>query len=588
MNSQLGRKLIAWRRVRKLLNCILAGCVSIALTFGNCISGQPGCFGSPLQSVNKASGTAQVNKDAVDLEVGKPIERELKNREIHTYKVKLNSGEFLRLVVDQRGIDVVVTMFNPDGKQIIEVDSPNGSKGPEPVSLVTEASGAYQLEVRSLEESAPAGKYEVKIEELRKAIPQDSTQIAADKAFAQADQFRLEGTAESLRKAIEKYDEVLAMMRVLGNHQAEALTLTHIGRVYELLRENGKALDYYNQALSAWRKVGDRRFEGIILHNIGSVYDSLGERQRALEYYNHALPISIAVADRKLEATVLNNIALVQDMLGEKQKALDYYYQVLPITRASGDRQLEATAISNIGSVYEWLGEKQRALEYFNQALPISTAVGDRRGQAATLHNIAGVYNSLGEKQKALDYFNRALPIIRAAGDRRGEAFEMVSIGTVYYSLGEEQKALDFYKQALPIIRAVGDRRLEAATLLNVGISYDSPDSSQKALEYLNQSLYLSRSVSDHSTEARTLYWIAQAKQHQGSLAEARTNVESALNIIESLRIKVASPELRSSYFSSMQEYYDYYIDLLMQLHHLEPKQGHDALALQASESARA
>ena len=34
--------------------------------------------------------------------------------------------------------------------------------------------------------------------------------------------------------------------------------------------------------------------------------------------------------------------------------------------------------------------------------------------------------------------------------------------------------------------------------------------------------------------------------------------------------------------------YYDFYIDLLMRLHHREPKQGYDALALQASERARA
>lgn len=37
-----------------------------------------------------------------------------------------------------------------------------------------------------------------------------------------------------------------------------------------------------------------------------------------------------------------------------------------------------------------------------------------------------------------------------------------------------------------------------------------------------------------------------------------------------------------------MQNYYEFYVDLLMQLHKQQPSQGYDALALQASERARA
>ncbi|MEW6737951.1 MAG: CHAT domain-containing protein, partial [Acidobacteriota bacterium] len=46
--------------------------------------------------------------------------------------------------------------------------------------------------------------------------------------------------------------------------------------------------------------------------------------------------------------------------------------------------------------------------------------------------------------------------------------------------------------------------------------------------------------------------------------------------------------QLRTSYFASVGNYYDLYIDLLMQLHKQNPKAGYDALALQASERARA
>jgi len=64
--------------------------------------------------------------------------------------------------------------------------------------------------------------------------------------------------------------------------------------------------------------------------------------------------------------------------------------------------------------------------------------------------------------------------------------------------------------------------------------------------------------------------------------------VESALKIIESVRASVVSKELRASYFATEQEIYEFYVDLLMQMHNREPVRGYDAAALQASERGRA
>jgi len=85
------------------------------------------------------------------LEQGKSVELELKGGEVHAYTIKSEAGQFVAAVIEQRGIDVVVLLFAPDGKQLAEVDSPNGTKGPEPVSLVAKTTGEYRIEIRSLE-----------------------------------------------------------------------------------------------------------------------------------------------------------------------------------------------------------------------------------------------------------------------------------------------------------------------------------------------------------------------------------------------------------------------------------------------------
>ncbi|HEX5732524.1 MAG TPA: CHAT domain-containing tetratricopeptide repeat protein [Blastocatellia bacterium] len=588
MNSQSGRGINNGRRsIGKLLSYILAGCAILTMTLGNCISIEAGRSLSLLQPSNNASGAGQVNK-AVDLEIGKPIERELKGGEAHTYQVSLSLNQFLRVTVNQRGIDVAVNLFGPDGKQIVEVNSTGVTLGQEAVSAISDAAGSYRLEVRLPDKGALAGRYEIKIEELRPAIPQDSVRIAAERVFGQAEKLRSQGTAESLRKAIPKYEEALPLFRSVSDRRGESATLHNTGYVYRLLGEMQKALDSYYQALPVRRSVGDRIGEASTLTNIGLIYDSLGEKQKALDYYNQALPISRSTGDRAGEATALNNMGGTYNILGEKQKALDYYNQALPIWLSIGDRRGEAITLNNIGRVYDSLGEKQKALDHYNRSLPIRRSIGDRRGEATALNNIGFIYRTLGEMQKALEYFDQALLISRSTGDRAGEATALNNMGGTYNILGEKQKALDYYNQTLPLIRSTGDRRGEAITLNNIGRVYNSQGETQKAHDFYTQSLSLSRAVRELNIEAESLYEIARIKLNQGDFLQARSNIEPALQNVESLRVKVASPELRASYFASIQDYYAFYIDLLMRMHLLEPKHGYDALALQASERARA
>jgi CHAT domain-containing protein/Tfp pilus assembly protein PilF len=567
----------------------------------------------------------QGEKDASQLEVGRPIEREMAGGQLHSYRITTISGQYLQVAIDQRGIDVAVALFAPDGKKVGEVNGTRLFVGSETMSAIAEAAGTYRIEVRSLEKTASPGCYEIKIEDLREATTEDRYRVAAGTVFREAEQLQ-GGALEARRKGIEKYQEALELYRKAGDHRGEADTLNNIGLVYYSLGWEEKALDYLSQSLAPRQAMGDRSGEAVTLNHIGLVYwVQVEEKQKALDYYGQALQLCRAVGDRSREALTLRNISVFYDLLGEKQKALDYLSQSLTLRQAMGDRSGEADTLNHIGLVYYSLGEKQKALDYYNQALPLSRAVGDRREEAGTLNDIGLVYDSLGEKQMALDYYNQALPLWRSMSDRSVEAVTLINIGLVYDSLGEKQKALDFYNQALPLRladgvnivalhniglvynslgekqkaldylnsalkgrRALGDRRGEAATLYAIGGVYDSLGEKQKALDFYNQALPLSRAVGDLSGEAITLLGIARAESGQGKLLDAYPKIESALNIIESLRTKVVSPELRSSYFATTQDYYEFSVDLHMQLHKLHPDRGYDRVALQTAERARA
>ncbi|MDT5293661.1 MAG: erythromycin esterase [Acidobacteriota bacterium] len=141
--------------------------LSVAIFFGHIAS-------SAAQQTSPEQGVP-----AQKLEINRPVERELKAEEVHAYEVTLEGGQFFRATVEQRGIDVVVRLFAPDGTKLAEVDSPNGREGPEPVALEAKAAGTYRVEVSSLEKGAPAGRYEIKIDEVLSAEAYASRRAAA-------------------------------------------------------------------------------------------------------------------------------------------------------------------------------------------------------------------------------------------------------------------------------------------------------------------------------------------------------------------------------------------------------------------------
>jgi CHAT domain-containing protein/Flp pilus assembly protein TadD len=616
---------------------------------------------------NPNSPVAEKQTQVPALEPDKPIERELAGGEAHVYQFTLAPGQYARVLVDQRAINIAVTLFGPAGEKIVESDVAEIGETEE-VSLVADVAATFRLEVRSTQKTAPKGRYEIKITERRAATEQDRSRVAAERAVAEAVQLYGQQTADSLRKAIEKFQESLTFWRILKDLAGEATSLYRIAQVYISLGEKQKALDFCNQALPLTRAAGDRKGEAYTFALIGNVYYLFGDKQKALEFYSQALSLRRAVADRVGEGSSLNNIALTYWGLGERRKALDFYNQALPVFKSLGDRTKEGITLNNIGLAYSDLGEYQKALDFLNQALPLREAAGDRmgvagtlnnmgrtcgrlgqwqqaldllsraleickglgyrQGLAGTLNNLAQTYASLGEDQKARDSLGQALEVYRAIGDHNGEATALNNLGAIYANLGEQQKAivlyqqaldlarnvhtnegqaialdhmansysrlgerqkaLAYYEQALTLQRAVGNPRFLAATLTNIGDLHRELGEPQKALGYLNEALQMSQAIGDRNGEAATLYNLARLERDRGNTAEASRRIEAALAAVESLRSNVTSPELRASFFASVRQYHEFYIDLLMRMHRERPSAGLDAAALQASERGRA
>src|SRR5215813_7211694 len=158
---------------------------------------------STQEPLGARSGRGDEN-DVRALEPGKLHRRELAGGQRHTYRIRLGADQFLKVIIEQEGIDVVAHLSGPDGKPIMEFDSESRSHGRELVAHVADAEGDYQLVVQPKQKGAVAGAYEIRIDELRVATENDRTLQEARKLYDDNLKLQGKGKYEEARPLIER------------------------------------------------------------------------------------------------------------------------------------------------------------------------------------------------------------------------------------------------------------------------------------------------------------------------------------------------------------------------------------------------
>ena len=509
------------------------------------------------------------------LETGRAIDRSLAGAATHSYRIETREPNlYCSLIVDQRGIDVVVSVFTAEGKKLAEVDNFNGSNGPERLNLVLEQPGSYRAEVRSFSKNE-SGQYGIRLAALRPVTPADLTRIAAERAFDAAELLRTADSLETQGKAAAKYGEAikgfaaikdldgeadaftslgrnlanlsdnmssleafrqgLDRKRSLGDRNGEAFLLRNMGSAYFALSDLPKALDYNMQALALYERLGNRTGQGAALHWIGVVYGALDENEKAIDYDNRALAAFQEVNDVVSQAATAYNIAALHIKLNEYTKSINVLTKAMELSVASNDKRGQAVAFHMMGRAYGSLGQMQTSLDSHNKALALYKSSEVRRLQGVVLIDIGKAYLGLGEPALALDYFQQGLALVRVAGDKSDLAGCLHGIGEAHFALVDYKSALAYHNQALAIYKDLGDRRGQAVELHNLALLSEMQSNKQEAQNYLQQSLALHREIHNRQGESSTLHDLGRIYEQLGDRTMALANLSQALSIAKEL-----------------------------------------------------
>ncbi len=310
---------------------------------------------------------------------------------------------------------------------------------------------------------------------------------------------------------------------------------------------------------------------------------------QALEKFRQALALWQALDEPYESAVVLYGRCLTHRMLGESPDAVTDCGESAATMNELGDNYGEAVARTGRGWAYIYLNDVGKALADFNASLTIRRRIGDRQGESLDLLGVGWAHVLRGENDEALDYFQQSLKSLDDAGDPRGRNVRLGAIGEVYRRRNRPEQAIEYLTQSLRVARAAGnDRGAEAEALTGIGWCRYKLGRLGEAHDSFAEALPIRRAVGDRTGEAATTLGLAHVERAQGNLYNARLDVEASLAIIESMRARVGNQPLRLSFFAMAQDYYEFYIDLLMQMHRSSPDRGFAVAALEASERSRA
>jgi CHAT domain-containing protein/Tfp pilus assembly protein PilF len=507
--------------------------------------GAPSIF-SVVPREPRPNEARQDDRQVQRLEQNKPIERELAGGQSHSYQFSLDAGQYVKLVIEQRGIDVMAQLSGPDGKLITVFNSESRNQGQETVEQVAEAAGSYKLKVRPMQEAAAAGKYEIRIEEVRNA-----TDI--DRALQQARELHTE--FRRLYSA-SRYDDALPVLE----------------RVLEL-RENALGPEHPMVAAT--------------LHNLASIYRNKGDYAKAESLHHRSRKIwekSLGPEDPNV-ARSLNNLGIVYQRKGDYAKAEQSYRRALAINeKALGPEHPDvAHNLHNLADLYHDRGDYANAESVYQRALAIrEKALGpDDPDVGAVLTNLAELNRDRGDSAMAEQLQQRALTIFeKSLGPEDSDvAMALNNLATLRRDAGDFAKAELLYQRAQaiwgkasgPEPALLADSLDELAILYRKKVEYEKAEQlHQQAQDIYEKAVGPLRSKSLRNLAMRAILYVAKGDIAQAISFQSRANAVSERKL--ALNLAIGSERQKLAYLALFSKETDFTLSLHSQIAPNDPQ----------------
>ena len=458
--------------------------------------------------------------------------------------LRLNAADAFIVRVDQRDVDVILSLRDASGRETIAVDSPTKRASAEVLLARPRLTGKYTLSVRAKPGVASAQRASVTLERVDKASA--LLEGLAEMTRAAAPDERQ--TPQSGKERIAQLQTALAQLQSAGAKQWQAeVSLRIAATYYWVVSDLAAAAASARLAMDEFSQIGDvvGNAQAAIIHaaaamEIATAAKAPRARGRAAVAQS---PLGQAVSLLDSQALVLQQAGLRYAQAqavnfagvglfysGDYRAARSRYEQAGAIFRSLGDATSAALPLQNIAHIDYDGGDYATAIASFKSALDVLDPAANARQYVAVLINLATAQYVMGQFEEALRSLTTALEISEQRGFAAEQARSLHSLGMVYLVIGDRDRAQVFLEQALELRRPLAnqDPRGLQASLIRVGDLRRERDDVRGALSLHAQALETALSPSQ---KARALYAIGRDHEQNGAFTAAAQAYKGGLDL---------------------------------------------------------
>jgi tetratricopeptide (TPR) repeat protein len=262
----------------------------------------------------------------------------------------------------------------------------------------------------------PLDELLAKIDELEK---QNKPSLALATTLDRAGQAYSSPIVENKEKAIEYFNQAVAIQEKLGLSKSYSDTLIRLGNLHINIGNYSAAADKYQQCLDINTQLGDYDGIAMTLSLLGFVCCNQENWNEAEQLYRRALEFFTELGDFIGISNIwmsLGNIACYQ---GDLDKAIQLYQKSLKTFTELNDSIGIANAWRYLGNISRYRGHLEEAEQLYIQSINTFERVGEDLGAAKTNWNLAKVYRSKPDHQKAQEHYDIAHQLFTELGAKK-------------------------------------------------------------------------------------------------------------------------------------------------------------------------
>src|ERR1041384_2240918 len=294
------------------------------------ISKHPTAFTAPAHLLGSIQQPSPQPAE-IRLTPGQTSDQQISRDEIQSFAVELSAGQYAEVDLGWFGLNLGISVLDPDGKKLLPNDPTLNSNGPLSISIQADRGGIYRLTVKPIVTAKIRGKYQVTLHEPHSATSEDHSRLEAQLYINQA------AVAPPLQK-VDAYGKALALLEAAHDSNGTARTLMLLGDAYRESRDSANARASYERAAVTWKLSGYQRGEGYAKVSLGLLNRSSGSLSDAIDYYKQAQLLFTNVGDQRGEADALYGESFALMIMSQPSQALPLLERAAQLRRSDGDQ----------------------------------------------------------------------------------------------------------------------------------------------------------------------------------------------------------------------------------------------------------